>query len=195
MKYRYIDCIRGYAILLVITCHMTGAIPELPWPVKRLTEHGWYGVQLFFEASCLTLLLSWHHSREAVEGRTTRFFIRRFFRIAPLYYLAAAAYFALEPPPSGFDPVQLVAAMGFVNSWSPHWMPTVAGGWYVVPGGWSIGVEFTFYVLFPAFVVLVSRACHQLTASERLIAVHTLDPPGTGPVSPDCHTQLSISAG
>jgi len=40
-----------------------------------------------------------------------------------------------------------------------------------------------------------TRACHQLTTSGRLIAVHTLRPPGTGPMSPDCHTQPTIGSG
>jgi peptidoglycan/LPS O-acetylase OafA/YrhL len=57
--YAYIDCLRGYAILLVIPCHLTYSYLDLPYPVHRLTVLGWHGVQLFFLTSCLTLLMSW----------------------------------------------------------------------------------------------------------------------------------------
>ena len=53
-RLEYIDCVRGYAILLVITTHVTDAVPELPYPVHKITVFGWYGVQLFFLASCVT---------------------------------------------------------------------------------------------------------------------------------------------
>ncbi len=81
-NYAYIDALRGWAILLVITCHATFSYPELPYPVHRLTELGWHGVQLFFLASCVTLLMSWH-GEMARRGRadTGAFFIRRVFRM------------------------------------------------------------------------------------------------------------------
>ena len=82
--FAYIDCVRGYAVTLVITCHLAYAFPELPWPVHRIVVSGWYGVQLFFLASALTLLMSWRHETVRLgRARIAPFFIRRFFRIAP----------------------------------------------------------------------------------------------------------------
>lgn len=154
---RYIDCIRGYAVLMVITCHLTYMYPQLPYPVHRLTTSGWYGVQLFFLASCVTLLMSWRYE-VAKNGAadTAAFFIRRFFRIAPAYYLAGVFYYVLSPPPSGFDARQLLTSMTFINAWHPAWTPTIDGAWNVVPGGWSISVEFAFYLLFPMFAAYVT---------------------------------------
>ena len=50
----YLDCIRGYAIFMVIVCHLTSVYPELPYPVLRQATNGWYGVQLFFLAFAST---------------------------------------------------------------------------------------------------------------------------------------------
>lgn len=143
--------------MLVITCHVSYAYPGLPWPVHRLTVIGWHGVQLFFMASALTLLLSWQHEA-ARHSRPdlTSFYIRRYFRIAPAYYLAAALYFVLRPPPNGFDFLQLLASLAFVNTWHPQQMALIPGTWNVVPGGWSIGVEFTFYAIFPIFAAVAT---------------------------------------
>lgn len=151
--YAYIECVRGYAILLVIICHATYLFPELPYPVHRVTVLGWHGVQLFYLASAVTLMMSWHHEK-ARDGSVDvgAFFLRRFFRIAPAYYLASMLYFWLEPPVGGFDTLQAAGTYFFVNAWRPGLMGVLPDGWSVVPGSWSIGVEFTFYAAFPFLV-------------------------------------------
>ena len=155
--YAFIDCARGYAILMVIACHVSYLYPNLPYPVHRVVEAGWFGVQLFFLASCVTLLMSWHsEARRAGSVDLRAFFVRRWFRIAPAYYLAGVCYFFLIPPAGGFDAWQAVRAAVFVNALSPAWTPTVAGHWIVVPGGWSISVEFCFYALFPLLAATIT---------------------------------------
>jgi peptidoglycan/LPS O-acetylase OafA/YrhL len=152
-KLAYIDCLRGYAVLLVIVCHTTYVYPQLPSVPHALGRFGWYGVQLFFLASSVTLFMSAHHERVrtgAVDARN--FFLRRFLRIAPMYYLAAGFY-TLSWPPVHARLSQLAASLAFVNVWHPV-TTTTTGDWQPVPGGWSIGVEFTFYFLFPAFFTL-----------------------------------------
>ena len=57
--------------------------------------------------------------------------------------------FSCFDPIGGFDPVQAAATYLFVNAWHPVLMGTTPGAWSVVPGSWSIGVEFTFYAVFP----------------------------------------------
>jgi peptidoglycan/LPS O-acetylase OafA/YrhL len=168
---KYIDCLRGYAILLVITTHLTDAIKQLPYPVARVTLMGWYGVQLFFLMSAFTLLSSWNAELHRIGSvNVINFFIRRYLRIAPAYYLAAALYFFLTPPQSGFDLGQLLAYLTFINGWHPNVMPTVPAKWTVVPGGWSIGVEFAFYALFPILASLVTNLRRAIIGEFLMIA-------------------------
>jgi len=154
-KFAFIDALRGYAVLLVITFHTGQMFPKLPHLLKVLTTFGMQGVQLFFLISCVTLLLSWRSDEAKGRASATDFWTRRLFRIAPMYYLAALFYFVVETPPSGFDLGQLLATLTFVNAWHPALIPTVPDRWVVVRGGWSIGVEFTFYFVFPLIAVLI----------------------------------------
>lgn len=151
-----VDGLRGYAILLVIGVHSLGYTPDLVWPIKRLLTLGFYGVQLFFLASAMTLLMSWHRDADPVPTRSAKFLIRRFFRIAPLYYLAVVFYwFAYGIDPEDFSLSLLMSSLLFYNSWSPNLIPTVPG-WTPVPGGWSISVEFCFYFLFPFLATAIT---------------------------------------
>jgi peptidoglycan/LPS O-acetylase OafA/YrhL len=167
--YAFIECVRGYAALMVIVAHSTYLFPGLPYPVHRLAVIGWFGVQLFFLASAVTLMMSWHYEL-ARDGAVDipAFFLRRFFRVAPAYYAASVLYFYLTPPAGGFDFHQAASSFLFVNAWHPVSMPATPGGWSVVPGGWSIGVEFTFYAIFPLLASLITtpfRALWLLFAS------------------------------
>jgi peptidoglycan/LPS O-acetylase OafA/YrhL len=149
-RYGFIDCVRGYAVLLVLTCHLAYEFPGLPYPVHRVVVMGWHGVQMFFIASAVTLMMSWRRQREKSGQPNARaFFVRRFMRIAPAYYFAAIVYFFLLPPRVDVGFWHILATLGFVNAWHPAWLPTIPGSWTVVPGGWSISVEFGFYALFP----------------------------------------------
>lgn len=155
-KLDQIDAVRGVAILLVIVCHAGGIMAELPYPVKKMTNFGWFGVQLFFIASAFTLLLSWHKQSRGKQEKILGFYLHRFFRIAPMYYLGGALYFFLRPPGEFATLKQLLLSIGFINSWSPSWIPTTDNAWMVVPGGWSISVEFCFYFVFPILATYCS---------------------------------------
>jgi len=149
-----IDALRGYAILLVLAAHSVP--PSLVWPARRVLLMGFFGVQLFFIASAVTLLMSWARSKEELGVKSGRFFIHRFFRIAPLYFLAIVFYWVIDKTAStDFSLPRLLSTLFFVNTWTPHLLPTT-GGWKPVPGGWSISVEFCFYFVFPLLAMLVT---------------------------------------
>jgi len=156
-KLAYVDASRGIAILLVILVHTAYRVPGLDGAFMALVEFGQWGVQLFFVVSAFTLCAS-QHAR--YEGRVTvgYFYLRRFFRIAPLYYFGILLYFvvfqALAPRPQDlmlgpYTAGNVAANLAFVHGLVP-WAQN-----NIVPGGWSIGVEMAFYLLFPLLHVLL----------------------------------------
>ena len=155
-KYGFVDALRGYAIFLVMGCHALLSYSGLVWPVKRLASLGWHGVQLFFVASSLTLLLSWTNRAGREARPAAAFFIRRVFRIAPMYYAAFLAYLVVVPPGAAFSLVHALATLGFVNGWSPGLLSMVEGSWAAVPGSWSVADEFGFYLFFPVLAGLIT---------------------------------------
>ena len=148
-KYDYIDALRGFAILAVVFYHSMQWVVPTSGVLTAIAEQGARGVQFFYVASALTLFLSLG-TRKKIETRPVlNFFIRRFFRIAPLFYLAiilytwydgnAPRYFA----PNGIQWWYIPLTAFFLNGWLPETINSV------VPGGWSIAVEMIFYLTVP----------------------------------------------
>jgi len=143
-----LDGLRGVAVTLVIASHAFPMVHALPWAIKRFSNLGFFGVQLFFVVSCITLANSWRRGQRAGAPSLRNFALRRVFRIAPAYFLAAIFYAWLIPH-GPIDPERVITFVTFTSGWTPAQMPTVQGAWVCVPGGWSIEAEFAFYALFP----------------------------------------------
>jgi peptidoglycan/LPS O-acetylase OafA/YrhL len=141
---------------MVVVCHQAQAFRHLPAAVKLLASYMQTGVFLFFVASAFTLCNS-AVERGAERNQTRKFFIRRFFRIAPLYYVGIGLFWIVE----AFLPQLVRGYLGDhtginlgANLLLLHGLiPMSFEG--LVPGGWSIGTEWAFYLLFPALF----RAC------------------------------------
>lgn len=152
------DALRGIAILLVILKHVGQWAPS-GGVLATASDYGQLGVQLFFIVSGFTLALSASKARASTGMDYRSFFIRRWFRIAPMYYLAIVGYLLirlasglLHSHPQGvkgmdvYTPSSVLANIFFVNGFCPSAQNNV------VPGGWSIGAEFFFYACFPFFI-------------------------------------------
>jgi peptidoglycan/LPS O-acetylase OafA/YrhL len=140
-KFAYIDRARAIAILMVVAVHTSQSVPNLSWPFAIATAYGQMGVQLFFVASALTLSLSWTRRTDGAAS----FYVRRFFRIAPLYYIGIVLYWiASVLKGQGFASEKQVLANVFLFH---GFIPSANNN--VVPGGWSIGTEVAFYAIFP----------------------------------------------
>ncbi|HVO33504.1 MAG TPA: acyltransferase, partial [Elusimicrobiota bacterium] len=144
----YIDALRGWAILAVLVVH-TGLWQTMPAPWNGMVGFGARGVQLFYIVSAWTLLLSMQRRFGQERHPYLSFGIRRLCRIAPMFYVALVLYlwlFGTGPSywaPNGIRPACVVANLFFVSGLHPEWINAI------VPGGWSVAVEMTFYLLVP----------------------------------------------
>lgn len=153
--WHFIDTLRALAILGVIAFHTAEAMRAPGGWLRGPFGHGLFGVQLFFLASALTLSLSLNSRSQKETYAHRNFFIRRFFRIAPLYYCGILFYAIYDERQCTFRwplpdhlPGYVINGL-LLHGWSPHWMNNI------VPGGWSIGTEVSFYVIFPVLFCLL----------------------------------------
>jgi len=149
-KFAALDGLRGLAVITVFLSHSSGFRQRLtPWTSFHGCGH--LGVYLFFVLS--GFLLAWS-LLESGRIRFVGFYLRRFFRIAPLYFLVVTGVFAIQ------------RLTGQVDLYNLH----VKGGW---PGYlqhllfyrgdsvfWTIAAEFEFYLILPVLVWLLMRWRH-----------------------------------
>ncbi len=152
-RYAYIDALRGYAILMVIAVHSSQYFNALPYGVQKLANQGARGVQLFFVASALTLCMSWKGRHDGALP----FYIRRFFRIAPMFYLAIPFFLLVRGfgpdiyAPDGIGLRHVLMAVTFTHGLMPDTITSI------VPGSWSIADEMMFYLIFPLLIGALNR--------------------------------------
>ena len=136
--------LRGVAALAILVFH-TAYVPRpalpMPWLLGWIVPHLWVGVTLFFILSAF-LLLQANHALADRPGWLAGYAIRRYFRIAPLFY-AMLAFYAWEYPAPTLTAWTAIANLLFVFNPLPG--PHVSLVW----AGWTMGVEMPFYALFP----------------------------------------------
>jgi peptidoglycan/LPS O-acetylase OafA/YrhL len=144
-----LDVARAIAILMVMGVHAGQCVPNLSGAALTVANQGARGVQLFFVASAFALMLAWHARNDGVVP----FYIRRLFRIAPMFWLAMIGFLSLSGlssryyAPDGIGWGHVAATALFLNGFWPSAITSV------VPGGWTIVVEMMFYLLFPLAVL------------------------------------------
>jgi peptidoglycan/LPS O-acetylase OafA/YrhL len=154
----FIDSLRGLAILgvLLVHCGQEGSSEDLPPAFKAVTEAGSQGVVLFFIVSAFTIFLSLENQKKQRYKRYT-FYFKRFLRIAPLYYLGICFFtFIGYEGKLRFKSPEFFLNLTLTNSLSPNFINSL------VPGGWSISVEFLFYFLAPLLFLLIRSIYHCL---------------------------------
>lgn len=154
MKYfAKIDSLRFVAALMVLISHWL-----YYFPVVRALDLGEMGVDLFFTISGFLITLQLLNFKSKVEenslGRGAifkEFYIRRAFRIFPLYYLIVIFSAAFnEGEIREALPYNLAFLSNFYIIEVQHW-PSIFSHF------WSLSVEEHFYLFWPLMVVFISN--------------------------------------
>lgn len=173
-RYPWIDSLRGVAILMVIAVHASHGLKGSESLLRTIFGFGGYGVQLFFVASAMTLCMSLENNCGKPRW-LIKYAVRRYFRIAPMYYIGIVLYFfwsfaknyvqhgVIDPLPQ-YTLANILANIFFIHGFVP------AAYNDIVPGGWSIGAEVVFYVLFPALFLVYRNIQRPLLLSVLFIA-------------------------
>jgi peptidoglycan/LPS O-acetylase OafA/YrhL len=143
---KFIDGLRGIAILMVIAVHTSiyvgndhaGSFHIAP--LEQLVTNGARGVQLFFVLSALTLFNSSAHRFARDTYPKLSFWLRRGFRILPFWWLTNAYDLVRGSMSVRSALPSLLFYFGFIR---------YKTGVEIVPGGWSLFTEETFYAFMP----------------------------------------------
>jgi peptidoglycan/LPS O-acetylase OafA/YrhL len=181
-----VDGLRGVAILMVLLRHtffdsiaspgfrmffFADGIPVFPFTHFSNT---WMGVSLFFIDSGFVLYLPFAAGRRRIRGLgdVREVYVRRAFRLFPLYYVMLAGYVILDATllhrmRSPWLEIPACATFTF-PFFRETFQPRLNGAL------WSIGVEVWFSVAFPFLVLLVQRiGMARFVAGAAAIALST----------------------
>jgi peptidoglycan/LPS O-acetylase OafA/YrhL len=148
-----LDGWRGISILMVVVGHLAENRPHSSFSYRIADALSPSGVCIFFTISGFIITaLALNEQRSSGEFSARRFYIRRFFRIVPPFFL----YLAL---------VLLAGALGLIAQ-SPREtlvaaaftcnLPGIDCGWFAAHS-WSLAYEEQFYLLFPLLFLLPER--------------------------------------
>jgi peptidoglycan/LPS O-acetylase OafA/YrhL len=156
-----LDGLRAISVLLVAAFHANARRSHVDW------LSGWSGVTVFFVLSGF-LITSLGLREEDNRGNlgVRAFYIRRVFRILPLYYLVLGIYVVLV---FGFNIAghrdELRHALPFYLTFRNEYAGV---GTFV--HSWSLGVEEKFYFVWPLLAFVVLRGRHNLRIAAAVIA-------------------------
>jgi peptidoglycan/LPS O-acetylase OafA/YrhL len=147
-KLAFIDTLRGLASLYVVCFHLSLITTPQAVPPSWLfpfVNAGGSGVMLFFIVSAFTLCLSMEARATGETEPVANFYIRRFFRIAPLFYVWLAIYFIRDI--LYYHTTHSAGVVAASTFFVFNLIPGQEDGY--VWASWTIGVEMLFYAVFP----------------------------------------------
>lgn len=169
-----LDGLRGFALIWVVTYHLTSSAGPLPG--------GWVGLDVFFVLSGF-LITAMLLDEIRVHGRVSlpKFYARRACRLLPALFVMLAAWVAImlafhdttwiAATPGGTgtgDPVDVGAAfqqIGVILAYGVNWIYALdLGAGAPLAHLWSLAVEEQFYVVWPFVVLLLVK----LPAARRI---------------------------
>lgn len=153
-KLDFIGALRGIGALTIIIFHMV-FIPQpilwVPGILDKYIYNGGSAIILFFIISAFTLYLSLDN-RKIETNKFIKFYLRRLFRIGPLFYvmlafvIARSAFLAIH-----FPTEQILLNVIFAFNLFPLYVDGI------VWASWIIGVEMLFYLFVPVLYYKVDN--------------------------------------
>jgi len=149
-RIQWVDELRGLAALLILLAHYRHFLSDVPLEFYLLDITS-RGVQLFYILSGY-ILYSIYRNRLANAKSIFEFYVRRWFRIAPLFYtvciISLLLFFpSIRNPLVNFSLHLLILPFGMY----PEYINGIIGP------EWSVYVEFWFYMAFPVLLWLFTR--------------------------------------
>lgn len=145
--------LRGIAALAVVLYHLVHlAKIAAPEPFSFIASDFGKGVHLFFIISAFSLMYSTEHTMTRPQWARD-YFVKRFFRIAPLYYCLMGAMLlwpAIKSHALNVSLQALILNLSFTFGFAP-WTG-------IVWAGWTVGVEMLFYAIFPVLLLTLRTA-------------------------------------
>ena len=162
------DLLRGCCAYAIISYHL------MAWQkVADIHTIGFYGVYLFFVLSGASLVLNYHEQFRTGFSLPVwrRFLFVRYMRLLPLFAVLVAISLLWKIKTGGMTPALMIQALLNLSFTFGLLDPLLSS---MVIGGWSLGIEFIFYLMFPLFVRLLGESANdwrRWTAFTALIAL------------------------
>ena len=154
-----LDGIRGIAILLVFAVHL--GVPACPPGIlQKALGMGWVGVDLFFVLSGFLITGILLDSKNS-SNYFSRFYLRRVFRIFPIYYAFIILFFHFAPLiEHATGPLARLnygrSEEGWYWIYLSNWRNAFQQNGYI-RHFWSLSIEEQFYLVWPVVIYLAPR--------------------------------------
>lgn len=145
------NVVRFIATMMIVAFHVALMPPlEIPSSLIFITTYGGFGVPLFYTLSAFVLSYGYFGRLDKAD-QIQKFYIRRFWRIAPLFYVMMTYYVTYLWVAHG----AVVSIRSFITSatFTFNLVPQEVTGF--VYASWSIGVEMVFYAVFPLALLVI----------------------------------------
>ncbi|MBU3585175.1 acyltransferase family protein [Polynucleobacter sp. AM-26B4] len=148
------DSLRGIAALMTVLFHLV-AFAELTAPsgFEFIGSYFGKGVPLFFCLSGFVLAYGYSKKLEKSGSNIIDFYLKRFFRIAPLFYIVLICWRGVGHFLWMWSESATVLFLNFTFLFGL--VPTAHES--LVMARWSIGIEMLFYLAFPIIIILMGN--------------------------------------
>jgi peptidoglycan/LPS O-acetylase OafA/YrhL len=151
-KLHGLDHLRAFAIIFVFLYHYGRLFPHPDW-VNKISEFGWSGVDLFFVLSGYLIASQLFKNMAQQKNIPLKeFFIKRFFRIIPVYFIVVTIYFLF---PFVREREALAPLWKYLTFTQNIGLDISRQGTF--SHAWSLCIEEQFYLLLPFILIALVR--------------------------------------